>query len=430
MRASVRSSEWDLDGPAQGVNMDVQKVLSAAACILMLSACGAKSANSVFAENGTMDASACMGQAVKSKFIVQWEDGHFSVESAKDADEFKEKFIKPNLENIKQVEYDRVIQLDRSGDVQVSAIGGDSWGQSMIQADALWAQGIYGQNVKVAVVDAYVDVTHPQIAPRIAINTGEVPNNGIDDDKNGYVDDYYGASFVSNPGTTTTKSPHGTHVSGIIAADPGYGSVYGTAPRAQIIPAQFIANDGGGSLGDAVLALQYAAVRGAKIINASWGGAPCVASLRNAFQQLEAKGILVVVAAGNDGRDIDVNPEFPASFNLSNQITVAASSRTDFMTSWSNSGFTAVHVAAPGESILSTVPGGGTAYMDGTSMATPFVSGAAALLWSAKPTATVAQIKQAILQSVDVTSGHEFKVSTRGRINVQKALQVLNQLVP
>ncbi len=409
--------------------MDVQKFLSAVACILVLSACGKKSTESVFAENGALDSSACMGQAVKNKFIVQWEDGKFTVESAKDAEEFKEKFLKPNLENIKQVEYDRLIQLDRSSEVRTSAAG-DSWGQQMIKADSLWAQGIYGQNIKVAVVDAFVDVTHPQIAPRIAINYGEVPNNGKDDDGNGYIDDYYGASFVSNPGTTTTKSPHGTHVAGIIAADSSYGSVYGTAPRAQIIPAQFIANDGGGSLGDAVLALQYAAARGAKIINASWGGAPCVASLRNAFQQLESKGILIVVAAGNDGRDVDVYPEFPASFNLSNQITVAASSRTDFMTSWSNSGYTSVHVAAPGEQILSTVPNNGTAYMDGTSMATPFVSGTAALLWSAKPNATAFQIKQAILQSVDVTSGHEFKVSTRGRINVQKALQVLNQLVP
>ncbi|QDK39521.1 S8 family peptidase [Bdellovibrio sp. NC01] len=411
--------------------MDVQKFLSAAACIFVLSACGAKSADSVFSENSALDSSACMGQAVKNKFIVQWEDGKFTVESAKDADEFKEKFIKPNLSNIKQVEYDRLIQLDRSTSSTVTTTAAaDPWGQTMIHADALWSQGIYGQNIKVAVVDAYVDVTHPQIAPRIAINTGEVPNNGKDDDGNGYVDDYYGASFVSNPGTASTVSPHGTHVAGIIAADPSSGSVYGTAPRAQIIPAQFIANDGGGSLGDAVLALQYAAARGAKIINASWGGAPCVASLRNAFQQLEAKGILIVVAAGNDGRDIDVDPEFPASFNLSNQITVAASSRSDFMTSWSNSGFSLVHVAAPGEQILSTIPGNRTAYMDGTSMATPFVSGAAALLWSAKPNATAVQIKSALLQSVDVTSGHEFKVSTRGRINVQKALQVLNTLVP
>ncbi|WII73069.1 S8 family peptidase [Bdellovibrio sp. 22V] len=370
-----------------------------------------------------------MGQAIQNKFIVQWEDGKFTVETAENAEAFTKNFVEPNLEKIRFVEFDRDLQLEKPQTVQATAFG-DSWGQDKIGARSLWSKGIYGQNIKVAVVDAYVDYTHPQLAPRIAVNTAEVPNNGRDDDGNGVIDDYYGASFVSIPSSNPNVSAHGSHVAGIIAADNRYGSIEGVAPRSLIIPAQFIANDGGGSLGDAVLALQYSASRGAKIINASWGGAPCVASLRNAFIELQNKGILVIVAAGNDGRDVDVYPEFPASFNLSSQITVAASSVSDFMTSWSNSGFQTVHVAAPGERILSTVPGNTTAYMDGTSMAAPFVSGAAALLWSAKPSATALQIKSALLQSVDVSTGHEFKVNTRGRINVEKALEALQQLVP
>lgn len=410
--------------------MDVQKILSAVACIFVLAACSnEKSASTVFPENGALDSNACLGQAVQNKFIVQWEDGKFTVESAANAEEFTKNFIEPQLEKIRFVEFDRQLQIKKSDDVRVAGIS-DSWGQDMIGARNVWSQGIYGQNVKVAVVDSFVDTTHPQLLPRIAVNTAEVANNGVDDDRNGVVDDYYGAAFVSVPSGSDTPSSHGSHVAGIIAADHTKGSVEGIAPQAQIIPAQFIANDGGGSLGDAVLALQYSASRGAKIINASWGGAPCVTSLRNTFIELEKKGILVIVAAGNDGRDIDLYPEFPASFNLANQITVAASSVTDFMTAWSNSGFQYVHVAAPGERILSTIPGNSTAYMDGTSMAAPFVSGAAALLWSARPNATAAQIKTAILQSVDVDPGHEFKVNTRGRINVQKALQLLKQLVP
>jgi subtilisin family serine protease len=202
------------------------------------------------------------------------------------------------------------------------------------------------------------------------------------------------------------------------------------APQAELIPAQFIADDGGGSLGDAILAMQYAASRGAKIINASWGGAPCVSSLRDEFEELEKQGILVVVAAGNEGQDIDDTPDYPAAFNLPNQITVAASSMSDFMTSWSNSGYRLVHVAAPGENILSTIPGNKIASMDGTSMSAPFVSGAAALLWSAKPKATAVQIRKALLSSVDISPGHEFKVNSRGRINVEKALQELIRMTP
>lgn len=410
--------------------MDVQRVLSAVACVFVLASCGnKKSSSSVFPESGALDSNACLGQAVQNKFIVQWEDGKFSVESAENAEIFTRDFIEPQLEKIRFVEFDRHLQLEKSSELTVLGTT-DSWGQDKISARNVWAKGVYGQNIKVAVVDSYVDPSHAQLQSRIAINYQEIPDNNIDDDGNGVVDDYYGASFVSVPSNNPTPSGHGSHVAGIIGADPRFGPVEGVAPLAQIIPAQFIANDGGGSLGDAVLAMQYSASRGAKIINASWGGAPCVASLRNTFLELQNKGILVVVAAGNEGRDIDAYPEFPASFNLSNQITVAASSISDFMTSWSNSGFEFVHVAAPGERILSTVPGNSTAYMDGTSMAAPFVSGAAALLWSAQPQATASQIKTALLQSVDIERGREFKVSTRGRINVEKALEVLKQLAP
>ncbi|MFS4458880.1 S8 family peptidase [Bdellovibrio sp. HCB2-146] len=410
--------------------MDVQKILSAVAIIFALSACSyKKSAESVFPGKSGADAAACLGQAIQTRFIVEWEDGKFTVEKSSSADKFEKEFIVPKLNEIRFVQYDRTFQVETAKEVRASGYS-DSWGQQMIKADTLWAQGIYGQNIKVGVVDSYVDTSHPQIRPRIAVNAAEIPGNGIDDDGNGVVDDYYGARFVSTPGTNPTTSSHGTHVTGIIAADPNYGDIQGVAPQSQIIPAQFISDDGRGTLGDAILAMQYAVSRGARIINASWGGSPCDTSLKNAFVSLQDRGILVVVAAGNEGTDIDVSPTFPAAFNVGTQITVAASSRMDFMTYWSNSGFNLVHVAAPGEDILSTVPNNGTAYMDGTSMAAPMVSGAAALLMSARPTATAVQVKQAILQSVDVTSGHQFKVNTRGRINVQKALEVLTRLVP
>jgi subtilisin family serine protease len=306
----------------------------------------------------------------------------------------------------------------------------DYWGQNMVQVSSLWNQGIYGQNVLVGVVDSYVDTSNAQLTGRIAYNTGEIPGNGLDDDLNGYVDDYVGYTFISKPSENGPVSNHGTHVSGIIAADHSKGYIKGMAPQAKIIPAPFIDGKSGGSIGDAILALQYVVARGAKVINASWGGAPCMPSLQNVFTELGNKGILVVLAAGNDGADLDYRPDYPAAFNLPNQLTVAASTSFDFMASWSNVGFNLVHLAAPGAGILSTLTENQIGFMSGTSMSAPFVTGAAALLWSDRPQASMSDIKTALLRSVEVVPNHEFKVQTFGRMNVKKALDELHKLVP
>jgi len=399
-----------------------------------LSACSPKTSASVFPEGANYASSACAGQALTSRYIVQWENGKFTVETAASLERFKKDFLEPNLDQIHKVEYDRVVQLEGSSDaVATNDVNPhDSWGQTMVEADAVWSQGVYGQNVVVGVVDAFVDTSHPQLSPNIAYNTGEIPNNGVDDDHNGYVDDYAGYSFITNPTTGITPSKHGTHVSGIIAADSSKGYIKGMAPQAKIIPAPFIDSDPnkGGSIGDAILAMQYVSSRGAKIINASWGGAPCLQTLRSAFNELNNKGVLVVVAAGNEAKDIDHFPDYPAAFNTPNQLTVAASTSLDFMASWSNNGFNLVHLAAPGSDIYSTVPGNRMEYLSGTSMAAPFVTGAAALLWSDRPQASASDIKTALLRSVDVTPNHEFKVQTMGRMNVRKALEELRKLVP
>lgn len=406
----------------KGVNMDVLRLLLASTCFVLLTACGAKSVETVFPEKTSVGSSYCSGQAISNEFIVQWEDGRFSKEKAENADVFAESFLKPHLKKIRFVEFNRTLQIQNQTASESNL--STSWGQTIIQADRLWAQGISGQGVVIGVVDSRVDYTHRQLSSRILVNSAEIPGNGIDDDGNGYVDDYYGQSFISDD-TARTESGHGTHVAGIIAADPSLGEVQGVAPKAKIIPAPFISGTGGGSLADAVLALQYVANRGAQIINASWGGAPCVQSLSNIFKELESKGVLIVVAAGNNGLDLDIYPEFPAAFRYSNQITVAASSGYDYMTSWSNRGFATVDIAAPGQSILSTLPGNNSGFMDGTSMAAPFVTGAAALLKSAFPLASAQEIKAAILSSVDVTSGREFKVKTQGRLNILKAHEAL-----
>lgn len=408
--------------------MDVKKILSVIAISLVISACGQKTVSSVFPENGSLEGSACKAQMIENRFVVQWEDGSFTVHNDTDGDSFTKNFIEKNLSEIRHVEFDKTIQAYNSDSTFIPATSTGTWGLNTIKASSAWAAGYQGQGIKVAVVDSIVDVSHPQLQGRIAININEIPGNGIDDDGNGVVDDYFGAKFMA-AAEATKMSSHGTHVSGIIAADPSLGTAAGVAPKAQIIPAQFIGSSGGGTLGDAILALQYAAKRGAKIVNASWGGAPCVTSLRDAFYELEKKGILIIAAAGNEGSDIDVKPTYPAAFNLRGQITVAASTESDFMAGWSNVGFNLVHIAAPGSGILSTVPGG-TAYFDGTSMAAPFVSGAAAVLWSARPQATAYQIRQALLDGAESYPNKEFKVLTRGRLNIERALTRLFQLAP
>nr|HRO68671.1 S8 family serine peptidase [Pseudobdellovibrionaceae bacterium] len=158
--------------------------------------------------------------------------------------------------------------------------------------------------------------------------------------------------------------------------------------------------------------------------------APCASALGNAFVKLSSQGILLIVAAGNSGIDIDQYPVYPASFLIPNQLTVAASTSLDFMASWSNNGYQGTHLAAPGAQILSTVPGNSYGYMDGTSMAAPFVTGAAAVLWSARPDASAAEIRQALIRSVDISPGHEFRVASRGRLNLRKALEELQRIRP
>jgi len=408
---------------------------------LGLAACSQKTSDSVFKEKSnyqSLENYVCNSQALmQNQFLVDWEDGSFSIENAENADQFTENFIKPNLDKIRHVEFDKVIRVFDNVSASTSEIDTqafDDWGQTMVNAAAAWNQNVYGQGVNVAVVDAAVDYSHVQLNPRLAKNLSELNGvAGVDDDGNGYVDDVYGWDVAGDRPTPPVSSGniHGSHVAGIILADHSKGPIKGLAPKANLVPVNFMDSGGGGTIGAAIVAIKYAASRNVKVINASWGGPVCSESLRSAITQVGAQGILFVAASGNEYIDYDNSSDymFPAIFNLTNQITVAATTSNNYLTDFSNRSFSVVHIGAPGAGILSTVPGGQT-LLDGTSMAAPFVSGAAALLWSDRPTATVAQIKNAILSTADVIPGKEYKVSTRGRLNVQKALDKIRTLVP
>lgn len=410
-------------------NMDVIKKLTVLVFPLWLAACAPKTANTVFPEN-TSQSSKCQYNRIAGHYLVMWENGSVTAHEDADTDHFVEHFVKPNLDQIHYVEYDKTIKLATVNSESVVG-GAPDWGQTMTEADGVWSQGITGQNILVGVTDQGMDYNHPQLTPRLAINAIESAGQpGKDDDGNGLIDDVYGWDFSSGGPTPTLGtlevSAHGTHVAGIIAADHTKGPVKGMAPDAHVIPAAFLDSTGSGATSAAISALNYAASRGAKIINASWGGDRCSLALQSTMQAINDQGILLVVAAGNEGHDLDVFPDYPAVLNLSNQITVGALRSDGYLDSYSNHSYHFVQLAAPGTHIYSTYPRNNFGYMDGTSMAAPFVSGAAALLWSARPAATAAQIRQALLTGVD--SG-PYRVETQGRLNVRKALEALKQMI-
>ena len=174
------------------------------------------------------------------------------------------------------------------------------------------------------------------------------------------------------------RDDHGTHISGSIAAaaDDGYG-VPGIAFGARVMSVKFLEGNRGGSSSAAAEAINYAVDNGAQIINSSWGGPGSSTAIRNAIAYARSRGVLFVTAAGNEGQNNDTRASYPANYDLDNILSVAASDRRDQLASFSNYGATRVDLAAPGVDIVSTIPGETWGYMDGTSMASPYVAGAA-----------------------------------------------------
>ncbi len=385
----------------------------------------------------------CLPSAIPNHFIVHWEDERISFEHGLDREEFIESFVKPQLDKIKKVEPNRRIPTPLGTGLELSPATIDNWGQINIGLDSVWQKSIRGQGITVAVIDTGVDITHWQLKDRIAINEGEsgLDANGndkrfnqIDDDQNGYKDDYTGYNFFLNSGETFDSGLHGTHVSGIILAAHGdmvageSNRVQGVAPEAKVLPLAFLNGDKGGTLEDAIRAIDYAALRKVDIINASWGGSACSTILGERIRRLASEEILFVSAAGNRGVDIDKTSEFPAAFNMPSQITVGSIGRMGAMAEHSNYGKVHVHLFAPGVEVYSTIPDQKVAGLTGTSMATPFVSGALALIKSHRPEASVDSLRSALFESVSV--GPFYRNSTRGRLNLSNAIEVIEALYP
>ena len=277
-------------------------------------------------------------------------------------------------------------------------------------------------SVVVAVIDTGIDYNHPDLAANIWMNTDEVAGNGIDDDGNGYIDDIRGWNFINETNNPMDDHGHGTHVAGTIGAVGNNGvGVVGVAWNVKLMALKFLNASGSGNLSDAVEAIDYARVNGAKIINASFGGGGFSNAMQTAIQRFQNAGGIFVAAAGNSAQNNAVVASYPA--NYPGVISVAASTSTDTLASFSNYG-TNVHIAAPGQSIRSTLPGNRYGNLSGTSMAAPHVAGALALLWGQSPTLTASLLTSALYANTDQVLTDK---TIHGRMNVGKTAAAISE---
>ncbi|MGC9525570.1 MAG: S8 family serine peptidase [Limnospira sp.] len=277
---------------------------------------------------------------------------------------------------------------------------GDNWGLDTIGAPEVWNAGYTGTGVVVAVIDSGVDYTHPDLANNIWHNSDEIPGNGIDDDANGFVDDAIGWDFVDGDRDPMDAIGHGTHIAGTIAAaDDGFG-ITGVAPGAQIMPVRVLDSEGAAAPNEVATGIYYAVDNGADIINLSLGGNFPSPPEERAIEFAVERGVAVVMAAGNSYSSA---PAYPAYYAKDNGIAVGAVDAGGNLVSFSNrAGEVPLdYVGAPGQAIYSTTPNNTYSWYDGTSMATPHVSGTVALMLSANPGLSVEQVENILIETAN-----------------------------
>ncbi|MCF6149238.1 MAG: S8 family serine peptidase [Candidatus Kuenenia sp.] len=336
---------------------------------------------------------------------------------------------------IKYAEPDYVMQADVSPN---DPSFNDLWGlhntgvfgtaDADIDAPEAWDITTGNANIVVAVIDTGVDYTHEDLAANMWINPYEIAGNNIDDDGNGYIDDIYGIDTANKDSDPYDDNGHGTHCSGTIGAAGNNGiGIVGINWNIKIMACKFLDSGGFGYTTDAIECLEYILTHkmngvNVKLTSNSWGGGEYSQALYDAIQATENEGMLFVAAAGNDGLDTDATPHYPSSYNLNNIISVAATNNNDELSGFSNYGVTSVDLAAPGSNILSTIPGNAYSYKSGTSMATPHVAGAVALVWDQNLSADYIAIKNLIMNTVDPLSPLSAYTIAGGRLNVNNAL--------
>ncbi|MEM0966762.1 MAG: S8 family serine peptidase [Verrucomicrobiota bacterium] len=324
--------------------------------------------------------------------------------------------------------------LENTGQFIDSTPGAD------IEATIGWNAGTGSSDVIVAVIDSGMQLNHPDLAGNLWTNQFEIPDNGIDDDNNGFIDDVNGFDFVGdawdagdslNPDNDPTdQNGHGTHVAGTVGAVGNNATgVTGVNWAVSIIPLKIGGAGRAVSFSAAIEATNYAVAQGVDVMNNSYGGVlrpedrnPPIL-FEDAIRAAGNADILFVAASGNDASDNDSIPQYPASYTLSNIVSVAATDWNDEIASFSNTGAVSVDIAAPGDFILSTVPGNNYSFFSGTSMASPHVAGALALLKATEPAISGQVAKSRLLSSAERLSSLSGEVASGGRLDLQALLR-------
>ena len=295
-----------------------------------------------------------------------------------------------------------------------------------IDAPEAWDIATGTDEIVVAVIDTGVDYTHADLAANMWVNQAEFNGSpGVDDDDNGYVDDIYGYDFCNYDGDPMDDHYHGTHCAGTIGAVGNNNEgVAGVCWNVKIMALKFLDAGGGGWTDDAIKCVEYSTLMGANLSSNSWGGGSYSQGLKDAIDAAGAAGMLFVASAGNNGVDNDVYPHYPSSYDCESLIAVMATDSDDnrsVHSGWaSNYGLVSVDLGAPGSSILSCEPWDQYGIHSGTSMATPHVSGACALLWSTNPVMSNNEVKDIVLRTVDKTLAG--LCVSEGRLNLYKAI--------
>lgn len=298
-------------------------------------------------------------------------------------------------------------------------------------APLAWSNAADFSPVLVAVIDSGVDYTHQDLVKTYWQNAREAGTdgsgrdkrtNGIDDDGNGKIDDWRGWNFIADSNDPMDDNEHGTHCAGTVTTIGNNGvNNAGMNGNVSLVGIKFLSREGVGTIADAVLAVDYAISLGVHVINNSWGGDEYSETMAAIIRKADAAGILFIVAAGNDSNNNDIGPDYPASYPIDNVISVAAATSDGQIAGFSNFGPRTVHIAAPGVQILSTIPGNQYARLDGTSMAAPFVSGAAALIKSRFPQLKAREIKARLLGGAIPSAALQPYVKT-GLLNIENSL--------